>query len=254
MKNELVSIVMPTYNSEKFVLHSIQSVLQQTYDNWELIVVDDGSTDNTGNLVLSLQDSRIKLIQLDLNQGPSKARNVGIEAAKGRYIAFLDSDDLWMPTKLEKQVNFLMTNDLAFTYSSYFLIDERNRILGKFVTKSQVTYFDLLKTNCIGCSTVIYDTAKIGKIFMPNIFHEDYATWLLILRKIGYSKGILEPLSAYRLRRTSLSSSKLKALKAQWRIYRDVEKIDLICSCYFFTWYVFNGLKKYGLVRFINSR
>ena len=152
--------------------------------------------------------------------------------------------------KLEKQIAFLSEENLAFTFSSYFLIDEEGNLIGKFTTRSIITYFDLLKSNFIGCSTVVYDAEKLGKIFMPNTFHEDYVTWLSILRKVGISKGILEPLVAYRLRRNSQSSNKIKALKFQWSIYRDIERIDLFCSLYYVVNYIFNGIRKYGLIRF----
>ncbi|WP_103588448.1 glycosyltransferase family 2 protein [Campylobacter concisus] len=243
-----VTIIMPSYDSEKFIIESIESVLAQTYSNWELIIVDDCSPDDSNKIITKYVDSdgRIKLIKLQKNSGPAVARNTAIEAASGRYIAFLDSDDVWLPNKLETQINFMHNNDLAFTYSSYRLVGEDNEHLGVFITKDKISYFDMLKTCSVGCLTAIYDTKKIGKQYMPLILkRQDYGLWLKILKLIGETKGISEPLATYRIRKNSVSSNKVKAAKYQWKIYRDIEKLSFLKSLYYFVFYAYNGVTKY---------
>ncbi|WP_223229390.1 glycosyltransferase family 2 protein [Campylobacter concisus] len=239
---------MPSYNSEKFIIESVESVLVQTYSNWELIIVDDCSPDSSNHIIMKYVDSdhRIKLIKLEKNSGPAVARNTAIEAANGRYIAFLDSDDVWLPNKLEKQIKFMQDNDLAFTYSSYKLVGEDNEDLGLFITKDKISYFDMLKTCSVGCLTAIYDTEKIGKQYMPLILkRQDYGLWLKILKLIGETRGILEPLATYRIRKNSVSSNKVKAAKYQWKIYREIEKLSFLKSLYYFVFYAYNGVTKY---------
>jgi teichuronic acid biosynthesis glycosyltransferase TuaG len=251
--NNLVSIITPSYKTEKFIAQTIESVLSQTYQNWEMIIVDDVSPDNSNDIVEEYckKDSRIKLIKLEENIGPAVARNKAIEEANGRYIAFLDSDDLWIPEKLEKQIKFMESNNLVLSYSSYYLIDEDNNDVDTFITKYKVNYSDLLKTNGIGCSTAIYDTKKIGKVLMPDIIkRQDYGLWLNILKQTDYAKGILEPLVKYRIMKNSVSSSKLIASKYVWKIFREVEGLSFLKSVYFFCIYVLYGLIKYKGVGF----
>jgi glycosyltransferase involved in cell wall biosynthesis len=246
--NEKVSIITPSYKSSKFISQTIESVLNQTYKNWEMIIVDDASPDDCNKTieVYIQKDSRIKLIKLKKNSGPSVARNRAIGEASGRYIAFLDADDLWHPEKLEKQIAFMDKNNLSFTYSSYDLIDEEGNDLGSFKTKQKITYSEMLKTCSVGCLTAIYDTEKLGKVYMPNMLkRQDYGLWLKILREINITKGILEPLGTYRILKNSVSSNKINAAKYQWKIYREVEKLSLVKSMYYFLQYAYNGLKKY---------
>ena len=248
MKMDLISIITPSYNSEKFISQTIESVLSQTYQNWEMIIVDDKSPDNSNIIIEKYikQDKRIKLIKLNQNSGPAVARNLAIKEAKGRYIAFLDADDVWYPDKLEKQIAFMKENNLVFTYSAYELIDENNNSIGKFVPPSFITYESMLKTCSVGCLTAIYDTKKLGKIFMPIIDkRQDYGLWLKILKKIKVTKGLNETLAKYRIRKNSVSSNKLKAAKYQWKIYREIENLNLIKSIYYFLHYAYNGIKKY---------
>jgi glycosyltransferase involved in cell wall biosynthesis len=246
--NNLISIITPSYKSERFVSQTIKSVLAQTYKNWEMIIIDDCSPDNSN---IEIEEyikkyNRIKLMKLEKNGGPAVARNIATEEAKGRYIAFLDADDLWMPKKLEKQINFMDKHNLALSYTSYNLIDEEDNDLGVFITKEEVTYSDLLKTNSIGCLTAIYDTNKIGKILMPNIIkRQDYGLWLKILKEVDYARGILEPLATYRIMKDSVSSNKIDAAKYVWKIFREVEKLNIFQSCYYFCHYIYNGLRKY---------
>lgn len=246
--NNLVSIIMPLYNSGKFIEQSIKSVLTQTYKDWELIIIDDCSSDNSNDIVKKYikKDNRIKFIKLDKNSGASIARNEGIKIAKGRYITFLDSDDLWLPHKLEIQINFMIDNDLAFTYSSYKLINENGENIGEFITKPEITYNSMLKTCNVGCLTAMYDAGKLGKIYMPNIKkREDYATWIKILQDIKFAKGISQTLAIYRVYNKSVSANKLEMSKYQWNFYRQELKLNLISSMYYFINYAIYGFLKY---------
>ena len=246
--NSLVSIITPSYRSEKFISQTIESVLAQTYENWEMLIVDDLSPDNSNKIIeeYAQKDDRIKLLKLEKNSGPAVARNRAIEEAKGRYIAFLDADDLWMPEKLEKQIAFMNKKKSALSYSSYYIISEDNGGLGVFLTKEKVTYSDLLKTNSIGCLTAIYDRKILGKVFMPDIIKkQDYGLWLKILKQIKKADGILEPLAYYRIVENSVSSNKIVGIKYIWKIFRDVEKLNIFQSIYYFCYYVYYGVRKY---------
>lgn len=246
--NELISIITPSYKNEKFISETIESVLTQTYQNWEMIIVDDLSPDNSNKVIEKYikYDNRIKLIKLNKNSGPAVARNRAIVESKGRYISFLDADDTWFPEKLDKQIQFMNKYNLSFTYSSYDLIDEDNNSLGTFVTQEYISYSSLLKTNSIGCLTAIYDISKLDKIYMPNIIkRQDYGLWLKIMKKTDAVRGLLEPLATYRIVENSVSSNKVIAAKYVWKIFRDVEKLNLFKSCYYFCFYIYNGLRKY---------
>ena len=246
---ELVSIITANYNAQKFIADTIESVLAQTYTNWEMIIVDDCSSDDSIEIIKQYmqQDKRIKLIELKNNSGAAIARNQAIEKAQGRYIAFLDSDDLWKSDKLEKQISFMLENKYSFTYTNYNLIDENNIEYGKtFEAPKYVSYKDLLKTCSIGCLTAIYDTQYLGKVYMPVILkRQDYALWLKILKMIDKAYCLEESLAIYRTRSNSISSNKLKAAQYQWRIYREIEKLNIITSSYYFIHYALNGFKKY---------
>ena len=247
---DLVSIVMPTYNSSEFVVESIFSIQAQTYTNWELLITDDCSSDKTVKLIQNLasMDSRIKVFQLAENGGAGVARNHSIEKAAGRYIAFCDSDDQWVPTKLEKQLQFMREHDLDFTYTSYEKIDEAGNSIGLVTCLPRVSYKTMLRNNYIGCLTVVYDTRNLGKQFMPIIRkRQDWALWLKILKQCGEAQGVEESLSIYRDRSGSISSNKMEMVKYNWIIFHDVEKLGILRSswCMFeFMWHYF--LKKSG--------
>jgi teichuronic acid biosynthesis glycosyltransferase TuaG len=246
--NDLVSVIMPAYNSEKYISESIESVISQDYENWELIVVDDCSKDSTKRIVKEYmkKDGRIKLIPLKKNLGVSNARNTAIRESKGKYIAFLDSDDLWHRCKLSKQISFMRENEYTFTFSNYELISDEGKLLDKKINApNKVNYKRLLKGNPIGCLTVVIDQENIRNIHMPSIRHEDYATWLEILRKNVIAHNVGECLALYRKTNKSLSSNKFKAIVWTWNIYRKNQKLNLIRSTYSMFWYVINTLKKY---------
>ena len=244
---DLVSIITPSYNASKFISETINSVLSQTHENWELLIVDDYSSDSSNKIIEKFikKDNRIKLIKLKENSGPAVARNKAIAEAKGRYVAFLDADDLWYPKKLEKQIDFMSRYNLVFTYSSYDLIDENGNDLGIFKTKERISYNELLRTCNIGCLTAIVDVSCIGKDYMEDVGHEDYTLWLKILKKIGFTYGIKDSLAKYRILKSSISGNKLKSALWQWKIYREVEKLSLMQSVYYFLHYVYFGYFKY---------
>ena len=244
----MVSIITPSHNAGKFIAKTIESVLAQSYNQWEMIIVDDLSTDNSVSIIESYaqKDPRIKLIQPGHKSGPAGARNMAIEASRGQYIAFLDADDLWMPDKLEKQLAYMKNHNLAFTYSSYKVINEIDEHLTTFVTVPKISYRSMLKTCSVGCLTAVYDTEKLGKMYMPKLpKRQDYALWLDILKKIDGAKGLMEPLAYYRIGQTSVSSNKATAAVWQWKVYREVEHLGLIKSAYYFANYVYFGFKKY---------
>lgn len=248
MEKELVSIITPNYNSEKFIAETIDSVLSQTYSNWEMIIVDDVSSDKGIEIAQKYIncDDRIKLIKLEKNSGPAVARNRAIEEAKGRYIAFLDADDLWSPKKLETQISFMNKRQCGLSYTSYNLINEDGVSLGKFIVPGHISYTDLLKTNSIGCLTAMYDTEVIGKTYFPNIIKkQDFALWLQILQRIDRAEGVIESLATYRIRKVSVSSNKIKNTVFIWKIFREHIQLNLGKSIYYFIHYTVNGLKKY---------
>lgn len=251
MKKEetnMVSIVTPVYNAERFLEETILSVLNQTYKKFELILVNDCSKDNSINIIKKFmeKDCRIKCIDLKENGGAARARNIGIKSAKGKYLAFIDSDDLWKKEKLEKQVRFMERNKIVFSYTGYEMINEGGKKLGKIVKcKDVITYKDLLRYNKIGCLTVMIDISTIKNLQMEYINHEDYATWLKILKQGYNAYGINEPLALYRKRDDSLSGNKLKAAKWTWNIIRHVEKTPLLKSILYFNIYTFINFKKH---------
>lgn len=233
---KLVSIIMPTYNSAAFVGESIRSVQQQTYENWELIIADDCSDDETVNVVESFakNDSRIKLKKTEHNLGPAGARNIAIEAANGQYFAFLDSDDIWYPEKLEKQIAFMEKNNYLFTYTSYEIINSRSEPVGVVLSAPNKVNYNktLYGGNVVGNLTVVYNAEKLGKFFVPDIKkRNDFALWLLVLSECGNGYGMKEVLAKYRVRNGSVSTThKYKMIKYHWELYRHIEKLSLVKS------------------------
>ena len=252
MKEHLVSIITPCYNSERYISDTINAVLNQTYQNWEMIIIDDCSTDKSLEIIkfFSKSDNRIRYIEMNKNMGAGHARNKGIKLARGKFYAFLDSDDLWCFNKLESQIRFMIDKEITFSYTAYNFITENNQILNKYVkAKYKINYFDLLKSNNIGCLTVIYDAEKINKnqkIYMSTIrSRQDLSLWLKILKNINYAYGLDEILSTYRIRTKSISSNKIKAIYYQWKLYRNIEKFSFTKSIYFLIFYLYFGTIKY---------
>lgn len=235
--SDLVSIITPLYNGEQFILDTIESVLVQSNQEWEMIIVNDHSTDHSLAIAeeCAKNEPRIKVITLPVNSGPAVARNRAIKEAKGRYIAFLDSDDLWHPKKLERQIKFMQENDHAFSFTYYEQMNEQGDSSGKIIAPpDKVNYEDMLKAGHIGCLTAIYDTRKLGKAYMPLIKkRQDYGLWLELLKEEQYAYCLPEVLAFYRVRKSSLSSNKLKLLKYNWKLLREIEHLSVIKSLYY---------------------
>lgn len=246
--NNLVSIITPSYNSSEFIEDCIKSVIVQTYTNWEMIIVDDCSVDKSRDIItkLSLLDKRISIVFLEKNVGAAEARNIAIRKAKGKYIAFLDSDDLWNSDKLEKQLLFMKENDIVFSFSSYQIISEDGLNLKNIIrAPKEMTYHTYLKNTIIGCLTVIIDKEKVGYFEMPDIrSSHDMALWLLIMKRGFLAYGLDENLAKYRIVSASNTSSKVKAAKDVWRVYREVEGLNIFYSFWCFINYIFNAMKK----------
>ena len=246
---ELVSIITPMYNAEQYIRHAIESVLTQTYEDWEMIVIDDCSSDASYAIAASYaeNENRIRLFSNNLNLGISNTRNIGLSKVKGRYIAFLDADDLWRPNKLEKQVEYMKQNGYAFCFCSFELIDSLGKKLNRVRKAPQVIdYRRLLYSNPIGCLSVVVDVSQTGVFQMPALNHEDYACWLSILKKGHKAYGINEVLASYRVTARSVSSNKIKSLVWVWNIYRTYLGISLPGCIYHISMYFIISVIKYA--------
>ncbi|MHA7942482.1 glycosyltransferase family 2 protein [Formosa sp. 3Alg 14/1] len=234
----LVSVITPVYNAEKFISDTIQSVLNQTYVNWELILVDDGSTDGSLDIISKFTQTHtnIFLFQNDKNSGAAITRNKGTKEAKGDYIAFLDADDLWLPTKLEKQIRFMINQDLNVSFSSYNLIDERGNALHKRIQALEsLSYNKLLKCNYIGNLTGMYHVKSLEKIYTKNLRkRQDWLLWLEAVKRSGSSTlGIQEPLANYRLQSDSMSANKFGLIKYNYAVYRTGLQFSTVKSMFY---------------------
>lgn len=249
MMEPLVSIIMPCYNAERYVAQSIESVLAQTYQNWELLITDDGSTDKSVEIVSKycIKDDRISILVPDEHQGIARTRNMSIARAKGKFVAFLDSDDIWYSEKLEKQVGYMLENDVAFTYSSYEIIDAQCNSKNRVVKDAGVvSYKKYLRNTIICCGTVVVDKEKTGHFATPIIkTSEDMSLWLSIMKRGFDAYPVPGPLHKYRITPGSASSNKFKAACDVWRVYRKIEKLSLPTSVFNFVCYTFNAVKKH---------
>ena len=248
-----VTVVLPSYNAQRFITMAIDSVIQQTLLEWELLVVDDGSTDNTPRLVRRYQnhDRRIKLISLSVNRGPAHARNLALGKARGDFIAFIDSDDVWLPEKLQEQVAHIEGHNADISYTAYRRRrdDERG---GKIVLVPRaVTYHTMLRRNYIACSTAMVRRSTCATINMPNIARrQDHGYWLALLRDGSRTAiGMHRPLTLYRLHPTSLSANKLVAAHYSWRLLRQIESFSLLKSMWYFSGYALEAIRMRILLR-----
>jgi len=250
----LISVITPVFNSVNFIVEAINSVRNQSYLNWEMVITDDHSDDKTVEIIerLMIEDSRIKLFKLDVNLGAGVARNTSILNSKGDFIAFLDSDDQWLPTKLEEQVKFMIKNKYTFSFTSYLPMKENgtetNRVV---ISREKVSMRDMRMTNYIGCSTAMYNVEVIGKKYMPEIRkRQDYGLWIDLISETGFAYGLKEALTKYRVRENSVSSNKVLLIKWMWNFYREVLLMSRIRAflavC---TWGFLNvsGLKNKGI-------
>ena len=247
--NNLVSIVTPTFNSAKYIAATIQSVQNQTHSNWEMIIVDDCSKDATIVIIKNFitKDSRIQLHQLESNSGPAVARNKGIENVSGKYMTFLDADDIWFEDFIENSIKTIEETKVHFVFSSYKRSDEElNFIYSDFIVPEKVTYTDILKSNSISCLTAFLDIETLGKKSMPLIRkRQDMGLWLQYLKEIPFAYGIQEPKAIYRIRENSLSRKKSNLIKYQWQFYREVEKLNVFQSTYYMLHWMYRGFMKY---------
>ena len=239
MEQELVSVIMPTFNAGKFLSGSIDSILGQTYRNLELLITDDHSTDPETLRILkeyAEKDSRVKVEYLSDNHGPGFARDRSIDRAQGRYIAFCDSDDRWFPDKLERQISFMHQKDCALSYTSYITCDDCNQETGIVIAPPRVSFGMMKRDNKIGCLTAIYDIEKLGqKYFMPHLRkRQDWALFLTITRKCRMAYGIAEPLAYYRQRPYSVSSNKLSLIKYNVKVYESILGFSKPKACFYF--------------------
>lgn len=238
MKNlGVVSIITPTFNSAQFICETIESIMNQTYPYWELLITDDCSNDKTIDIIQKYiqQDSRIKLFKLDKNSGAGICRNNSIMMATGRFIAFCDSDDCWMPNKLEKQLSFMIEKNCTLSYTSYMTSNEKSNITGIVVCRKKITYKNMKHNDGIGCLTAIYDTARFGKIYLPTLRkRQDWGLWLKILKECKIAYGMKEPLAIYRIHQNSISSNKLSLIKYNIKVYQEVLQFSKLKSLYYF--------------------
>ena len=244
----LVSIITPSYNSSRFINECVNSVLGQTYTNWELIIVDDASNDNSRELIsnIAARDNRIKFVFLTKNIGVAGSRNIALEKSKGRYIAFLDSDDVWKKEKLTMQIHFMQSHDVSFSFSSYEPMSENGiEIFKEIKAPFKIDYNTLLKNTIIGCLTVVLDKDKIGDFKVPNLkTSQDLALWLSIMKDGVIAYGIKQSLAYYRIVGKSNTSNKFKVFVGIWKVYRNEEGLGYMKSIWCFLNYAFNAVKK----------
>lgn len=250
-KSPVVSIVTPVYNVEKFIVETMECVRAQSFQDWEMLLVEDSSRDGTVRVIRDFLErtgeERIRLISLEENSGAARARNRGVREAVGRYIAYLDADDLWEPCKLEHQLRFLEQKGAAFGFTGYEFADEHGKGLGKIVRVPEtIDYKEALKNTTIFTSTVMFDTRKISKeqLEMPVIKSEDTALWWKVLRQGYLAYGLDENLVRYRRAGKSLSSNKLEAIRRIWNLYRKAEGLSILTSARYFCYWAVRAVKR----------
>ncbi len=257
MNNELISIIIPVYNSKEFLEKTIESIQRQTYSNYEAIFIDDASTDESINILEKNLNNKFKIIKLKKHKGVSFARNLGIRLARGNFLCFLDADDIWDKHKLEEQIKFIKENDYAFVYSSYRYINNLgDKASKKIEIPLELTYKKALLDTRILTITTMIDLRKIPKryCYMPNIMHEDMATWWKILRKGYIAFGQNRVLAYCRKSKKSRSSNKLKSMYYRWNLYKNVEQLGKVQSIYCFVNYAINAIRKRsGKMKIYNS-
>ena len=249
----MVSVIMPAYNSEQFIEKSIRSALGQTYSNLEVIVIDDCSKDRTVQIVqkLAQEDNRVRLIQNETNAGAANSRNKGMDCSRGAYVALLDSDDIWHPDKLQKQIKLAEETGAGLIYCSYAMVDEQGKKKCRdFVVNERISLNSMLRKNDIGCSTVLMRADVIQQRRFSNAYyHEDYVLWLQLLKEGVQAVGIREVLVDYTLRDNSRAANKVNAAKRRWEIYRSFMGFSVIRSGFYLMQYAVSGVLKYAQTR-----
>ncbi|MEG0618603.1 MAG: glycosyltransferase family 2 protein [Bacilli bacterium] len=242
--NPLVSVIMPAYNAEKYIMESIDSVINQTYQNWELIICDDMSNDTTRDLLKFIDNSKIKVILLKKNEGVTHARNIALQAASGEYFAFLDSDDYWLPDKLTQQIGFMEKNKLLFTSTSYGIIKGKKTLDKNFPAKKTLDYKSYMKNTSIGNSTVIVKRNVCDNFEIQVGPLEDVVTWMMILKSGVNCHGINEVLAMYRVTEGSASSNKIQNAKKYFSLLIRRQKVGLLRGIYYELCYLVNATLK----------
>lgn len=246
--NDLVSIITPAFRAASFIGETISSVIAQTYPNWEMLIAEDCSPDNTRDVIRqwALVDPRIKLVAMERNSGPALARNAALELAEGRWIAFLDSDDLWLPEKLERTINHVQAHQAALVFTGFRRISVNGSTTGRYVSVPRtLSYRQLLGNTAIATSTVLLDRNKVGGVRMKKTYYDDLDCWLQILKRGHLAFGLDEDLMRYRVMSQSVSRNKRRSALHVWRAYRDLEKLNLPSALWYFSRYAIRGLLKY---------
>jgi teichuronic acid biosynthesis glycosyltransferase TuaG len=244
----LVSVITPAYRAARFLPETVASVQAQSWQNWEMVVAEDCSSDDTRDILLALaaREPRLKPILQPRNQGPAAARNAALAAARGRFIAFLDADDLWLPQKLERQLAFMRETGAAFSFTCYRRISADGSQIGHLIRiPNRLDYRDLLKNTAIATSSVIIDRATTGPLSMTCTYYDDYALWLSLTKRGHVAYGLQEDLMRYRVVNNSVSRNKWRSAYWVWRLYRDIEGLSLTKSSWCFAHYALNGVLKY---------
>lgn len=249
LEGDLVSVITPVFNCEKYIAQTIESVLSQTYQNWEMILIDDCSPDNCASIIASYRESddRIKYVRLDCNSGVAVARNVGLKMAQGKYIALLDGDDFWKPKMLEKVLRRAKDTSADIIYCSYEIVDENgNKLCSDFIVPEKTTFEESIIRSVITCSTVLV-TDRFAQIyqFPTNVYHEDIALWFTVLREGCIAFGVVDVLAAYRQGANTRSGNKLKSACRRWAVYRKHLQMPLLQSVTTMLRYAYHGVKKF---------
>lgn len=249
MNSELVSIITPAYCAAGVILETIRSVQAQTYSNWELLIAEDCGPDATRDIVsdAAQADSRIKLLEMPQNGGPAMARNLALSKAQGRWLAFLDSDDLWQPDKLERQLHFHKAHSGAvISFTGFRRISADGRHIGRYISvPATLDYYALLGNTAIATSTVLVDRHASGEFRMTKTYYDDFACWLKLLKSGGIAIGLDQDLMRYRVMAASVSRNKLNSAKQVWKSFRNIEKLSFSQSLWYFVKYSFHAIMKY---------
>lgn len=245
---DLVSIITPAFRAASFIGETIKSVIAQTYPNWEMLIAEDCSPDDTREVIRqwALVEPRVKLVSMERNGGPALARNAALELAKGRWIAFLDSDDLWLPDKLERTIAHAQARQAALVFTGFRRISADGSATGRYVdVPYTLSYHQLLGNTAIATSTVMLDRNLVGEVRMKKTYYDDFSCWLQILKRGHLAFGLDEDLMRYRVMNQSVSRNKRRSALHVWRAYRDLEKLNLPLSLWYFSRYAIRGLLKY---------
>lgn len=243
-----VSIITPVFNSSKFLEETIASVLNQTFTDWEWMITDDKSTDNSLEIIQKINDSRIQLILSDKNGGAGHARNLSLKQASGRFITFLDADDFWEPNFLEEMISFMKKENTELAYSNYARCDANlNPVIDDFKADKPVTFDNLLKTCRLSLLSSMYDSQKVGKEYFPEgSKREDHVMWLNLLKKIPVGKPLPKTMAKYRMHQSSISRKKSNIVKDQYLVYKDYMNFSTVKSLYYTANWALNGFMKYS--------